>query len=367
MTELWVPYGPVETLVTIQAENLGVVVQAEPERSGVEVERHMQAIRDAAELFICDSTPTTLEFLRELAPGIESAANLKVFSATPKRVESAVPELKGRVSTLPPPIPSVQAGGATFAQELTDTSPKVFVATARPDPQFGVVETRVQACLNWVAGSRAEAAGARSDMEPTPFEETASYEKMEELAGRINHASFLTLIPRGGKVSSVLENAPFDAVKNGFVKSNVAQAKALVVGAGGKGYDDSLSSAIRGVWSAIPALRSSGSLLIVAECSEGLGSTALEMLASGRMSGEPSRRKEKYVDGIEEIFYLSKVREEYDVMLLSGLPEVYAKSKLGLTTARGSGEAVGRLLNKVGRTGKVNVVSRAPEFRVTSA
>jgi hypothetical protein len=367
MTELWVPYGGVETLVTIQAENLGAVVQTEPERSGVEVDRHTQSVRAATALFVCDSTPTTTEFLRELSLSIVSSSDLKVFSATPKRIESAVPELKGRVSTLPPPIPSSRGGSATFANELTEGGSKVFVGSAKPDPLFGVVDARVQACLNWVAGSQAAAAGARNDMEPAPFDKTASYETIEQLTGRIPQGSFLTIVPRGGKVRSVLEDAPFDAVKNGFLSSSVSQAKALIVGSGGKGYDDTLSSVVRGVWSAMPALRNSGALLIVAECSEGLGSPSLEMVASGRMSGEPGKRKERYVDGREEIFYLSKMKEEYDVMLLSGLPEVYAKSKLGLTTARGSGEAVGRLLNKVGRTGKVNVVSRAPECRVTSA
>jgi hypothetical protein len=90
------------------------------------------------------------------------------------------------------------------------------------------------------------------------------------------------------------------------------------------------------------------------------------MLVSGRIAGEGKGRKEKYVDGLEEIYYLAKLKEEYDVLLLSGLPELFAKGKLGLTTARGSGEAVGRVLNKLGRTAKVNLVTRAPECRAVS-
>jgi nickel-dependent lactate racemase len=164
-----------------------------------------------------------------------------------------------------------------------------------------------------------------------------------------------------------MEDAPFDAIKNGFAEASVSPAKALVVGPGGKGFDDSLSSSLRGIWSALPGVRKAGAVLLVAECSEGLGSPALEMVATGRISGEPGKRREKYVEGLEEVFYLNKLMEEYDVLLLSGLPEVYAKSKLGLTTARGSGEAVGRLLNKVGRTGKVNVVPRACESRIASS
>ena len=66
------------------------------------------------------------------------------------------------------------------------------------------------------------------------------------------------------------------------------------------------------------------------------------------------------------MFYLNKLKGEYDVLLLSGLPETYARPTLGPTTAKGAGEAVGRMLNKLGRSGKVNVVPRAPECLVES-
>jgi hypothetical protein len=366
LPELWVPFGAVETLVTIQAENLGIVVSPEAEKGAGDVERNAQAVREAEALFVCDAAPSTVEFLKELFASSGPAPDLKVVTPAPRRVEAGVPELKGRVSTLPPPIPAAE-DGTTFSQELTAGGSKVFVATARPDPLFGLVDARVQACLNWVARSHTEAAQARKEMEPSPFEKTASFELMEVVAERIAEASYLTIVPRGGKVRSVMQDPPFDAVKNGFVESSVPQAKGLIVGSGGIGYDDTLSSALRGVWSALPAVKRSGTVLLFAECSEGLGSPALEMLATGRISAEAGKRKEKYVEGLEEVFYLNKLKEEYDVLLLSGLPEVYAKSKVGLTTARGSGEAVGRLLNKVGRSAKVNVVPRAPECRIESA
>jgi nickel-dependent lactate racemase len=224
----------------------------------------------------------------------------------------------------------------------------------------------VQSCLNWVARSHSVAAQARKGMEPEPFQKTEAYSEIEHIAKGISDAHFLTAVPRGGKLRAVLEDAPFDAIKNSFVKTPVQQTRGMIVGAGGRGFDDTLSAAIRGIWNVLPGLRRTGSVLLIAECSEGFGSTALEMLVTGRLSGEGERKREKYVEGLEEVFYLSKLKEEYDVMLLSGMPETYAGSKLGLTTARGSGEAVGRMLNKVGRSGKLNVVPRAPECLVES-
>ena len=366
MPEIWIPFGGVETLVTLQAENLGAVESPDPERVSVDIERISSKVKDATRLFVCDSAPATFELLKEMLPTI-LASNLKVFSAAPRKVETAVSDLRGKVTTLPPPVAGGDTQGTTYATDLMEPGGKVFVGTAHPDPLFGVVDAKVQACLNWVAGSRALASKARSGMEPSPFAKTEAYEAMEAAAGEVSDATFLSLMQRGGRLRTVMEDPPFDALKNGFHEAPMSTSKGLIVGSGGAAYDDTFSSALRGIWGALPAVRRAGSILMVSECTEGLGSPALELLATGRLTGEGGRRREKYVEGIEEVFYLSKLKDEYEVLLLSGLPETYAKNKLGITTARGAGEAVGRLLNRVGRSGKVNVVSRASECRVVSA
>jgi nickel-dependent lactate racemase len=202
-------------------------------------------------------------------------------------------------------------------------------------------------------------------MEPEPFQKSGAYDTLEGLIERAPESKFLTLVPRRGKLGMVMEDAPFDAIRNAFPRVQMPQARGLVLGAGGRGYDDTFSSALRSVWSALPGVRRAGSVLVIAECSEGVGSSALELLVTERLA-EGGRRRERYVEGLEEVFYLNKLKDEYEVLLLSGLPETYARSKLGLTTAKGSGEAVGRMLNRVGRSGKVNVVPRASECLVQS-
>jgi hypothetical protein len=366
LPEVWLPYGAVETLVSVQAENLGAVVEPVAEKSTVEAERHVELLKGVPSLFVCDTRPSTLELLRDLVGLSGSSDSLKLVAPDSKRVEVAVPELKGKVTQLPLATPQ-EGGSPAPAQLLTNPGRKVFVGTGRPDPLFGIVDARLEASLNWVSGALAEAGSARKDFEPSPFEKTPSFEKAVEYAELIKEATFLTAVPRGGKVRSVLEDAPFDAVKNGFLESALSPARGLIVGAGGRGYDDTLSAALRSVWNVIGGVRRSGEILLVAECSEGLGSAALDMFVSGRIAGERGRKREKYVPGMEEISYLERLKEEYSLLLLSGLPEVFAKNKLGLPTARGSGEAVGRVLNKLGRTAKVNVVTRAPECRIRSA
>jgi len=365
MPELWIPYGGVETLVTLQAENLGAIAETLAENPSTDTERVAELVKGATQLFVCDAAPATLELLGLLVPVINESQSLKLFSPAPKRIEAGVAAFKGRVTTLPPPLPTGDGNEPVYAPQVMENGPKVFVGSARPDPMFGIQDAKVGTCLAWVARSRAMAAEARGGMEPETFQKTAAYVEIERLVEKIPDSKFLTAVPRAGRLRTVLEDAPFDAIKNGFPRVQMPQTRGLVLGAGGRGYDDTFSSALRAVWSALEAVRRTGSVLLVAECSEGIGSTALEMLVTGRMDrGE--RRREKYVDGLEDVFYLNKLKDEYDVLLLSGLPETYARSKLGLTTAKGAGEAVGRILNRLGRTGKLNVVPRAPECLIQS-
>lgn len=363
MPEIWVPYGDVETLLTIQAENLGEVVEPQPDVEAAEVERLAETIRASQSLFVCDAKPATLEFVRRLLPAISGMAALPIFAPSPKRLESALPELKGRVSATTGPA---QGERGSLERELASDGRKMVVASAQPDPLFGIIDAKVAACLCWARGSRASAAKARRDYVPTPFEKTRAYDAMEKTASGVPGASFVTAVPRAGSLRSVLENAPFDAVANGFYESKPQRAKAMIVGVGGRGYDDTLSGALRLVWSALGGVKTPGDLLLIAECSEGLGSRALEMLVTGRIAPDSGRRREEYVDGLEEVFYLEKLKEDYDVVLLSGLPHLYARSKLGLPVASGASEALGRLLGRLGRTGKVNLVTRAAESRVQS-
>ena len=346
-------------MITLQAENLGGVTDPEAEKSIEERERIAEKVKAASRLFVCDSNPTTFELMKSISSTAAATPELKIHSVNPKRLEAAVPDLKGRVTQ-----PEVAKDVEHLTEELVGNGQKLFLATARPDPLVGMIDARVAASLGWVGMSWESAVEARKDFEPKTFEKTEAYDALSEVAAKFAGGSFLTVVPRAGKVRSVMEDAPFETVKNGFYSASIAQTRAMIIGAGGRGYDDTLSGALRSIWTCLGAVRKPGEVLLLAECAGGLGSKALEMLVAGRI-GTEVRKREKYVPGLEEIFYVNKLKEEYGLILMSGLPELYAKAKLGFATAKGSGDALGKLLHRLGKTTKINVVTRAAECRLS--
>lgn len=370
MPEIWLPYGDVETLVTLQAENLGELLESQASDETREATEALGArLTEVKALVVCDTKPGTFAILKALANAITQTPELKVYAQSPRKVESSVQELRGRVLAPGSRRKLLSGeGGIEFSApaEFIADGAVVALGTAQPDPLFGIVDTAIAFCLEYVSNSKQLGYHAVGDLGPASFSKTPAYEEVTDLSENFKNTTFVTVVPRGGTPHLLLEDAPFDAVKNGFEQKAAPLARALVVGAGGRGYDDTLSGALRILWSALNCVRPSGEILLLSECGEGLGSTALEMLVTGRLS-EDSKRRGNYVEGMEEISYLRKLKEDYDIILLSGLPEFYAKSKLGLALARGSGEAVGKLLAKLGRTSKVNVVIRASDCAISSA
>ncbi len=369
MPEIWFPYGDVETLVTLQAENLGEIIESGADDITAEAIATLGTrLSEVGQLVASDLRPPTLAVLKSLSAAIIQTSGLKLYARNPRRLENAVPELKGRVLT--PGVDSQVLSSEKDIDfgtpaEFADKNSRVVLGTAQPDPLFGVIDAAISFCMEWVSNSRLAGYEAGGSKEPAPFQKTGAYDAVAGLSQKFRSTTFVTIVPRGGRPHLLLEDAPFDAIKNGFEGKTTPQTRAVIVGTGGRGYDDTLSSALRLVWTALNCVRPSGEILLLAECGDGLGSRALEMLVTGRITDE-GRKKNPYFEGIEELHYLKQLKEHYGLILLSGLPEYYAKSKLGLTVARGSGEAVGKLLARLGRTTKANVVIRAGECLISS-
>ena len=370
LPEIWIPYGDTESLVTLGAENLGELIEpVQDSLAEEEVERLRGSLAEFSDLVICDCKPSTLEVVKRLLGEGAVEGGKRIIAADPRRVESRLPELRGQVrgGGEKVSLPNERIDLKVPTQLEEDTS-RLVLSTGEPDPLLGILDSKVALPFAFVTNSRRLAYESRTSDEPAPFSQTSSAEALKGVAERFRNSTFVTVIPRGSRPHRLLRDASFDAVKNSFVTLSPPRARAAIIGVGGEGYDDTFSDALRLVWSSIGCVKEAGEVLLVCECGEGLGSDALEMLITGRMSdqGTTKKNKEVYVEGLEELHYLRKLKGSYSVILMSGLPELYARTKLGFATARGSAEAVGKLLGKLGRTAKVNVVTRACECSLSS-
>ena len=183
---------------------------------------------------------------------------------------------------------------------------------------------------------------------------------MASLVERLEGTAFGTIVTKGGEPFSLIEGGA-EGGQGPLHPAQVNPAKGIVVGAGGRGYDDTFSHILRLSLVALKGVRKGGDILLVGECRDGLGSEALQMQTMGRVS-EAALRKGFYADGMEEIGYLDSLKENYSVTLLSSLPELYASGRFRFKTAKNSAEAFRRYSIRQGG-GRSSTSSPAPVRR----
>ena len=268
----------------------------------------------------------------------------------------ALARVDGRVVlapfTLPGELARVDVGEDVHAR-LVDVMEPAGERVAAPCPHFG------------------KCGGCHYQHAPYKFQLARKVEILREQlrrVGKIDYqgeievlsgAAFGTVVARGGEPFSLIEGGASEARAH-FTMQQVNPAKGIVIGAGGRGYDDTFSQMLRLSLGAVKAVRKSGDILLVGECREGLGSDALQMQATGRVS-DSALRKGFYADGMEEIAYLGLLKENYSVTFLSSLPELYAGGSFRFRTAKNSGAALQKVFNSTGRGAKLHVFTRAPE------
>jgi hypothetical protein len=349
--EIWLPYGDVESLLTLQAENLGELSDPPPESHVEELTQNLgERIKGREKLVVCDNKRATVKLLKSLAPLLPQDGTLKIYTRSPKALEDGVPELKGRVLKLSPPQ-APAAGELTYSPEILGGT--AFVLST------GYIDSRVALGLAAVGGARRSAYMARGGDAPAFLQETPAYAAIASAVEKTEGAAFGTIVTKGGEPLSIIDGGPKEARAH-FIPQQVNPAKGVVIGAGGRGFDDTFSHTLRVSLGALKSVKRGGDILLVGECRDGLGSEALQMHTMGRIS-DAALRKGFYADGMEEIGYLDSLKENYSVTLLSSLPELYASGRFRFKTANNSAEALRKIFNSTGRGAKLHVFTRACE------
>lgn len=351
MPEIWIPYGNTETLITLKAENMGDLVERGKNQDTLE----LPEIPENCELYLLDDLNSTTELIGKLEKTIVEK-RCHVFTSRPEKLAKVFPDLSERVSEIKP-LGKMEKE-KTELPELKNT---VFISTVLPDPIFGILDPKVLFASKLVTGFNETIYEKDIQFEPRPAKKNEFYEAAERICEQLKSV-FIGVIPYKGKLNCCFTLKDFENSLSKIETKKIKRTKGLIVSPGGYQYDEFLSDSIRYACNCISSVDQKGVLCLVSECSRGLGSKAIELLITNRLS----KRNRKYIEGIEYLYLLEYLKSNFEILLLSCLPEVYVRQRLGLECANSSSDAVSKMISKMQKQGKINVITNSAEIATTS-
>ena len=130
----------------------------------------------------------------------------------------------------------------------------------------------------------------------------------------------------------------------------------MILSTGKDASNETLNVSLNSLWNCYSIVKNQGFVVLLAECLNGIGSDAFQQFIDGRLTIERVKNGTKYVDGMENLLYLSEIQKKFQVGLVSVLPEIYLK-KLGIIPIGGVKKSMDYILKNVGPRQKVEIVN----------
>ncbi|MGI0062622.1 MAG: transcriptional regulator, partial [Nitrosotalea sp.] len=138
--------------------------------------------------------------------------------------------------------------------------------------------------------------------------------------------------------------------------SETEKHRVAIVSTGKETSDETLSRSLSSIWNCSGAIKEEGLVILLAECKTGLGSEAIQQYAEGRMNLEKLKNPSKYVDGMEDLLFLTEMRKKFGIGIVSILPYLYTKNKLELIPFSGAKETIDYVLKTYGDRQKIIII-----------
>ena len=147
------------------------------------------------------------------------------------------------------------------------------------------------------------------------------------------------------------------------------RADIVVVSAGGHPSDMNLYQAYKALDNTLDVVKRGGVIILVAECLEGHGNQVFYewMTRLAELKNVEREVKHNFVLGGHKAYYLLKVLQNHQVILVSSMPDYYATNVFKLKTARAVNDALTEALKIAGSASRVWAMPQGsctlPEFK----
>lgn len=356
MPEIWLNYGITDVVLDIRAENLDQKIESTAKNlEDPEIYEKLNSLdlTKPIDLVVLHNSRN----IQKIISSLYTICEQKSISFPKILAEKKIMNL---VKDGLPEGSSVNVFDSTKLSE----SNLVFIGEMELDGLFGYETIATRLIKKFGQDYMLQAFAKRKSNLPSPGEITESFEEAKRFSDNFE----INGIEIVGDSKGIVDVSVGHPTKTSFITKtlesfavkDVGEHKSMIISTGKDASNDNLGKSFSSLWNCHNAIKNGGLGILIAECRSGLGSEALQQYIEGRLSIESLRNPTKYIQGMEDLLFLSEVQKNFQIALISILPEFYIK-KLDIIPLPGIKYAMDYILKTQGPRQKVAVVSNGSQ------
>ena len=352
MPEIWLNYGITDVVLDIRAENLEQKIDSDGkilEDSAINEKLSSMNLSKPMDLVVLHNSRSIQKIISSLFTICEQKSlpfpNVLAEKRIMNQVKAGMPE---------------GSSINEFENNELSNSNLVFVGEMEFDGLFGYETISTRLIKKFGQDNMLSAYAKRKGNLPTPGQPTESLEEAKKFSNNFEIQGIEIVANSKGIVDFSIghpsETLSLSKTLESFAIQDIEKQKSMIISTGKDSSNDTLSKSLSSLWNCSNAIQNGGLAILVAECKAGLGTDALQQYIEGRFPMEKLQNPTKYIEGMEDLLFLTEVQKNFQIGLVSILPEFYAK-KLNFITLSGIKDSMDYILKTQGARQKVAVVA----------
>ena len=352
MPEIWLNYGITDVVLDIKAENLEQKIDSEGkilEDTAINEKLNALDLSKPMELVVLHNSKSIQKIISSLFTLCEQKSKPFPNILADKKILNLVK------AGLPEGI-SIDE----FDNGDISNSNLVFMGEMEFDGLFGYETISTRLIKKFGDESMLSAYAKRQGNLPSPGQYPESLDEAKKFTNNFEIQGIEIVANSEGIIDFTIGHPSETISSTKILESNsikdVGQHKTMVISTGKDASNDNLSKSLSSLWNCANAIKKDGLAILVAECKGGLGSDAIRQFIEDRLSLGQLQNPTKYISGMEDLLFLSETQKNFQIGLISILPEFYAK-KLNMISLPGIKYSMDYILKTQGSRQKVAVVT----------
>ncbi len=353
MPEIWLSYGPTDVVLDVRAENL----EKQIESGGV----NLSDSEIASKLESLDMSKPTEFVIMEYSKTTQKIISILLDMCTKKSLPKPKflvdkPNLNFVKNIFSDPTISI----SEFDASQFSNANLIFIGEMEFDGLFGYDTMSTKLLRRFGKDNMLEVYQKREGNLPLPGYDLQTMQVAKKFTDGFEISSIEIVANQTGiiDVATGHPSSTFSLSKSlsSLTISETEKHRVAIVSTGKETSNETLSKSLSSVWNCSGAIKEEGLVILLAECKTGLGSEAIQQYVEGRMSLEKLKNPSKYVDGMEDLLFLTEMRKKFGIGIVSILPYLYTKDKLEMIPFSGAKETMDYVLKTYGDRQKIAII-----------